>query len=445
MVKLGISDAAVWMNVLWTFCSVSVALIEACPSECECSDTKVNCQYKFLDRVPKNIPPNTTELLLDGNIITSITKQDFHGLNDLYSLTLTSNKISYIGLGTFDKMNLTMLQMNDNNVSIIHKSMFQNLSNLFYLRLNHVSKTSPLCIEEGAFQNLRKLQQLYLAQNQMKQLHNNTFQGLENLQILDLSKNNFEVFQKSAFRYFGDFTKITLTVPADQQLSPCCCLSKASITSAVVGIDFRCNNTDGVGDIKTQQCTNEGVCAEGNVCKSKFTIVSSPSVKILSSTSMLSKTSTTFPTISMAAKSMVTSSTHPSSSILVSLTSSILRKVEASFSLTPLDVETSSSIQAIPSISIHFTNNVLCSASCSNSCQGCTTPTVAESKSDEERLEMWVIALIVVASLVVICLFLGLIFVKTKKNNGRKFSPKTHAELPMEGVNNAGYKVDDGK
>ncbi|KAM5332209.1 leucine-rich repeat-containing protein 19 isoform 2-T2 [Glossophaga mutica] len=82
---------------------------------------------------------------------------------------------------------LTELYLIENNVIILRNNSFGNLSNL---KILNICRNSIHIIQQGAFIGLNKLKQLYLCQNKIVQLNPNIFVPLENLKLLSLQDNS---------------------------------------------------------------------------------------------------------------------------------------------------------------------------------------------------------------------------------------------------------------
>lgn len=78
-----------------------------CPPKCTCTGTIVRCSRAKLREIPKNIPPETTELYLDVNEIQSIQSERLSHLRSLTRLDLSNNMVSVLSNNTF--VNLTKL------------------------------------------------------------------------------------------------------------------------------------------------------------------------------------------------------------------------------------------------------------------------------------------------------------------------------------------------
>uniref|UniRef100_G1Q043 LRRNT domain-containing protein n=2 Tax=Myotis lucifugus TaxID=59463 RepID=G1Q043_MYOLU len=108
---------------------------QACPAQCSCSGSTVDCHGLALRRGPRNIPRNTESCEdLNGNNITRITKMDFAGLRHLRVLQLMENKISTIERGAFqDLKELERLRLNRNHLQLFPELLFLGTSKLYRL------------------------------------------------------------------------------------------------------------------------------------------------------------------------------------------------------------------------------------------------------------------------------------------------------------------------
>ncbi|XP_058421905.1 leucine-rich repeat-containing protein 19 [Diceros bicornis minor] len=86
---------------------------------------------------------------------------------------------------------LTELYLIENNVVILHNNSFSNLSNLEIL---NICRNSIHIIQQDAFIGLKKLKQLYLCQNKILQLNPDVFVPLKNLTLLNLQGNSLSYF-----------------------------------------------------------------------------------------------------------------------------------------------------------------------------------------------------------------------------------------------------------
>uniref|UniRef100_A0A673TMZ0 Decorin n=1 Tax=Suricata suricatta TaxID=37032 RepID=A0A673TMZ0_SURSU len=203
-----------------------------CPFRCQCHLRVVQCSDLGLDKVPKELPPDTTLLDLQNNKITEIKDGDFKNLKNLHTLILVNNKISKISPGAFtpllklerlylsknhlkelpEKMPKTLqeLRAHENEISKVRKAVFNGLNQMIVIELG----TNPLKssgIENGAFQGMKKLSyiriadtnittipqglppsltELHLEGNKISKVDAASLKGLNNLAKLGLSFNS---------------------------------------------------------------------------------------------------------------------------------------------------------------------------------------------------------------------------------------------------------------
>nr|3G39_A Chain A, Variable lymphocyte receptor VLRB.2D [Petromyzon marinus] len=108
----------------------------ACPSQCSCSGTTVDCSGKSLASVPTGIPTTTQVLYLYDNQITKLEPGVFDRLTQLTRLDLDNNQLTVLPAGVFDKLTqLTQLSLNDNQLKSIPRGAFDNLKSLTHIWL----------------------------------------------------------------------------------------------------------------------------------------------------------------------------------------------------------------------------------------------------------------------------------------------------------------------
>ncbi|XP_024076144.1 decorin [Terrapene carolina triunguis] len=203
-----------------------------CPFRCQCHLRVVQCSDLGLDKVPRDLPPDTTLLDLQNNKITEIKEGDFKNLKDLHALILVNNKISKISPTAFaplkklerlylSKNNLKELPENmpkslqelrahENEITKLRKAVFNGLNSMIVVELG----TNPLKssgVENGAFQGMKKLSyirisdtnittiprglppsltELHLDGNKITKIDSESLSGLANLAKLGLSFNS---------------------------------------------------------------------------------------------------------------------------------------------------------------------------------------------------------------------------------------------------------------
>ncbi|XP_044876590.1 leucine-rich repeat-containing protein 19 isoform X1 [Mauremys mutica] len=95
-------------------------------------------------------------------------------------------------------INLRELYLNENAITVLHNNTFCNLSKLTILDIssNYIST-----IEQAAFKGLNQLSILYLNHNKISQLDSDTIASLKNLMILSLQDNLLKYFDvKASFK-----------------------------------------------------------------------------------------------------------------------------------------------------------------------------------------------------------------------------------------------------
>lgn len=86
---------------------------------------------------------------------------------------------------------LTELYLMENNITALYNNTFRNLFNLEIL---NICGNSISVIQQGSFVGLNELKQLFLCQNKILQLNPDTFVPLNNLKVLNLQGNLISFF-----------------------------------------------------------------------------------------------------------------------------------------------------------------------------------------------------------------------------------------------------------
>ena len=139
----------------------------------------MRCSHAKLKQIPKGIPPETSELYLDVNEITSIDNQRLEHLKSLTRLDLSNNK-----------------------VSVLPPYVFANLTRLATLI---VSYNKLQCVQDNAFGGTASPQFL-IKHSSTALVKPSDCAGLTNLRILSLHGNDISIIPEAAF---SDTTAIT--------------------------------------------------------------------------------------------------------------------------------------------------------------------------------------------------------------------------------------------
>uniref|UniRef100_A0A8C5E9N0 Slit homolog 1a (Drosophila) n=1 Tax=Gouania willdenowi TaxID=441366 RepID=A0A8C5E9N0_GOUWI len=170
-----------WLWVLLMLSALLVGWGSACPAQCTCSGTTVDCHGLGLKTMPRNIPRTTERLELNGNNLTRITKSDFAGLKYL----LTHGNLCSVG--HFCSFFCLHRDLSENFIQSIPRKAFRGATDIKNLQLdkNHIS-----CIEDGAFRALRGLEVLTLNNNNISSIPVSSFNHMPKLRTFRLHSNN---------------------------------------------------------------------------------------------------------------------------------------------------------------------------------------------------------------------------------------------------------------
>ncbi|GAB1860996.1 Protein toll [Camponotus japonicus] len=151
---------------------------------------------------------NIKSLILSSNNISYIDEDLLTDLTNLTGLNLRDNNLRLIN-GIFNHTpQLQWLELADNNLQSIELGTFGNLKNLTLLNLwqNHLTE-----LQSGIFDELVALQSLDLNRNDIIDLPKDIFAKLKNLKILNLSLNNFTYLPRNLLRNNTKLQTFTLT------------------------------------------------------------------------------------------------------------------------------------------------------------------------------------------------------------------------------------------
>ncbi len=179
---------------------------------CDLSDRKINSLEGLLD-----IPgiDRCRKIVLNNNQITTIQPSIFQDLKRLHFLSLQNNQITGIQPGTFQGLaNLQVLDMSNNQITTISPNTFEELQGLTFLFL-HQNKISS--IEPGVFRGLSNLISLSLTSNQISSISPEMFEGIQNLGTLFIANNIISAVEAGTFRRL---TNLEALFMAENNLRP---------------------------------------------------------------------------------------------------------------------------------------------------------------------------------------------------------------------------------
>lgn len=210
------------------FISTSPAM-DFCPDPCDCQHSQhLMCTNRGLRTVPKpaaRVPEDLLIFSLGGNFITNISAFDFTRYSNLARLNLQYNQIGIIHPKAFEKLSkleelylghnllsaipagtlqplkkLTIFYGNNNAIKKITPELFSNLDNLVKLRLDG---NAIEALQDSVFKSLTGLHYLHLESNKLQHIHRNAFSKLSNLRFLNLAHN-----KQSAVRSVLTFSQL---------------------------------------------------------------------------------------------------------------------------------------------------------------------------------------------------------------------------------------------
>lgn len=177
------------------FLLAAVLSCHACPDKCLCFSQTVKCQNQELAEIPHSLPANTKFLFVTGNNISRISVDSFPTrlelLTDLY---LSGNEMESVDSMVFDNLpNLVRLDLSNNKIQNFshrafpddNKVQLLNLSSSFH---NHSYMDEVLSFLQSG--NLLQLTVLDLSNNDLVILPDGIFSSLFNLVNLSLQNSS---------------------------------------------------------------------------------------------------------------------------------------------------------------------------------------------------------------------------------------------------------------
>ncbi|XP_072031265.1 uncharacterized protein [Amphiura filiformis] len=151
-----------------------------------------------LQRFPDDLSTNMTHLSLNNNRLSFLNQTVFDDRSSLISLVLSQNNISFIPNDTFIHLHdLKRLNLYSNRLIEIENGFLNGLSDLVSLDLQANSLES---LPSGVFKELRQLKELYLYGNKLNMIDPDVFNGLTSLEVLNLGYNSIESLPSGTFR-----------------------------------------------------------------------------------------------------------------------------------------------------------------------------------------------------------------------------------------------------
>ena len=140
--------------------------------------------------IPKNLPPSLHFLYLNGNRFKTISENIFSNLNQIEYLRMDGNRILTLENGAFNGLvNLKVLELYNNNIHILPGTIFSTLVSLNSLDLSN-NNLHSIQTAKDRFSSLVSLQYLNLADNQCTFVQSDIFNPLKALKYLHLEGNS---------------------------------------------------------------------------------------------------------------------------------------------------------------------------------------------------------------------------------------------------------------
>ncbi|OCT83301.1 uncharacterized protein LOC399019 isoform X1 [Xenopus laevis] len=187
------------LGLLTSSLTDSSAPTNDCPQLCVCEirpwftpqstyreATTVDCNDLRLTKIPENLSLDTQVLLLQSNNIGK-TNGELQRLVNLTELDLSQNNFTSIqDVGLSNLSQLTTLHLEENQIFEMTDYCLQDLTNLQELYINHNQLNS---ISPSAFSGLRNLLRLHLNSNKLRIIDSRWFESTPNLEILMIGEN----------------------------------------------------------------------------------------------------------------------------------------------------------------------------------------------------------------------------------------------------------------
>ncbi|XP_063076440.1 carboxypeptidase N subunit 2 [Engraulis encrasicolus] len=172
---------------------------DGCPPQCQCfMGSKVMCSEERMFILPVTLSPQVKELIVITSGLTSIPANSFQTSPQLTKLALISNPLRTSSISPLAFNGLTQLrelEISANyRLETLDHAVFQKLGNLTRLYLNN---NQLLIVDRDMFNKLVKLEVLELRGNQFIWLPNFIFENLPNLKSLDASMNKITSVEAS--------------------------------------------------------------------------------------------------------------------------------------------------------------------------------------------------------------------------------------------------------
>ncbi|KAJ8680431.1 hypothetical protein QAD02_016218 [Eretmocerus hayati] len=174
----------------------------------------------YLTTLPQRIFQNTTELYtlsLSFNDLKELPDYVFEATTKLISIDLSKNHLTAINEKTLVGLeSLKTLNLENNDLSYIHVNAFSYLSNLRVAKFANNKLTLRTGIYDifghiSPFHPCHSLEELYLAHNNVTEMHSDWLVSLTRLRELDLKHNSFNYLQTEDLQFISSNVNVNLS------------------------------------------------------------------------------------------------------------------------------------------------------------------------------------------------------------------------------------------
>lgn len=141
----------------------------------------------------------------------------FQNLTNLATLALSDNEIVHVPFGVFNRLNITVLFLQRNEIETIDSAAFDDMPNLYRIKMNS-NRISAW--DNNWFKNTPKITELFFRRNNITEIPSNAFKNIKGSHFSNdrttvdtkiyLSKNKISAIDPDAFQDFKEFSQLWL-------------------------------------------------------------------------------------------------------------------------------------------------------------------------------------------------------------------------------------------
>eukprot|EP00079_Xenopus_tropicalis_P018056 XP_004918794.2 PREDICTED: leucine-rich repeat, immunoglobulin-like domain and transmembrane domain-containing protein 2 [Xenopus tropicalis] len=192
-----------------------------CPTGCNCTSVSISCcgsQKNLL--LPFSGLNKTTKLSLINCQPLDISQRSFQNMKSLEEIAIRRTPVTFIDSSAFvGFQELKKLSLNELNLSAAntHPLVFNNLSvQLLDLRENNLS-----LITRQMFRGLKYLRVLDLSRNKIGLIQNRAFESLAQISFLNLDDNSLRTVTPLWFKAYGNYSPLQVSIAGNNMTDEC--------------------------------------------------------------------------------------------------------------------------------------------------------------------------------------------------------------------------------